>query len=98
METTGIPNNLELQRILSACYDYWQTEPLPPQKRAVCYSWVKRRYCARFGEGFHPSRLRQLARLGFLEKEGVSRGGSRRYYRIIDPVRLAALLRECSLS
>jgi hypothetical protein len=38
METKGIPNNLELQRILSACYDYWQTEPLPPEKRAVCYS------------------------------------------------------------
>ena len=64
----------KLQRVLGSCYEYWNTELLPPEERAVCYSWVERLHRDRFGEGFHPSRLAELARLGFLEKEGVSRG------------------------
>lgn len=90
--------DLKLRRIHCACYGYWETEPLPPDKRAICYTWVLRRYKARFGGHFHPSRLERLARLGFLEKDDTSRSGSRRYYRVVDPGRLVGLLREWSLN
>ena len=71
-------NDPEMQRILLACLDCGQP--------VVCYSSVARRYEARFGGTFHPSRLQQLERLGVLAKDGdTSRGGGRRYYRIIAP-------------
>ena len=88
----------ELQRILWACLAYWNTEPNPPDKRAVCYSWVARWYKDRFGETFHQSRLEQLARLGLLTKADTSRGGSRRYYQISDPAQVAEILKGCNLN
>src|ERR1700730_1661599 len=87
----------ELHRILWACLTYWNTEPNPIDDRAVCYSWVARCYQDRFGETFHPARLQQLARLGYLAKDDTSRGRNRRYYRINDPTRLAELLNACDL-
>lgn len=64
----------ELRRVLWACLDYGQP--------VICFSWVVRRYKAKFGGTFPPSRLRELERLGVLAKDGdPSRG--RRYYRII---------------
>lgn len=96
--TTEVIEDLELRRILSACYGYWEKEQLPAEKRALCYTWVHNVFKARFGGGFHQSRLEHLARLGFLEKDDTSRGGSRRYYRIVDPDRLATLLRDWSLN
>ncbi len=89
-------NNAELQRILVACLDYWNTEPVAPAERFVCYKWVLRRYQARFGGTFHQSRLVELERLGVLAKHGESsRGGDKKYYRIINPVGLAERL-TCS--
>ncbi len=92
-----IEDDVELQRILWACYKYWEGESLPVQERAVCYSWVSKVYEGRFGTGFHPPRLRQLAKLGFLERKEVSRGGGRRYYKIVEPDRVADLLRQWKL-
>ena len=78
-------NDPELQRILLACLDYGNTQGAP--QPVICYSWVARCYEARFGGTFHPSRLQQLERLGVLAKDGdTSRGKSRRYYKIIDPI------------
>jgi len=92
-----ILNDPELQRILLACLDYWNTEPVAPSERFVCYKWVLRCYQTRFGGTFHQSRLGQLERLGVLAKDGdTSRGGHRRYYRIIDPAGLAELLNGCN--
>jgi hypothetical protein len=88
----------ELQRVLWACFAYWDTEPNPLNKRAVCYSWVVRYYQNKFGGTFHQSRLQQLARLGLLAKDDTSRGGGRRYYRIDEPARVAELLRGCNLN
>ena len=84
----------ELQRVLWACYEYWKTEPLPPEDRLICYKWVATLYTRHFGRGFHQSCLRRLAELGFLAQEDTSRGGHRRYYRLVDPSRVAQLLRE----
>ncbi len=80
-------NDPELQRIFLACLDYGTTQHTP--QPLICYSWVARCYEARFGGTFHQSRLGELERLGVLAKDGdTSRGGSRRYYRIIEPIEL----------
>jgi hypothetical protein len=97
MKANEIENNLELQRVLWACYKYWQGEPLPPHERAICYSWVIGPYEERFGARFHQSRLRRLTELGFLKKDDTSGGGRRRYYKIIDPDRVDDLLRKWNL-
>ena len=95
MSVNEIENDLELQRVLWACYEYWKNEPLPVSKRAICYSWIVKRYEKRFGTRFHQSRLRRLAELGFLVPEDdPSRGGHRRYYKISDPNRVYELLRK----
>lgn len=81
-------NDADLQRILAACLDCGNTQCVP--QPIVCFSWVARRYQARFGGTFHQSRLGRLERLGVLAKDGdTSRGGHRRYYRIIDPAAIA---------
>ena len=98
MRVNEIENDPELQRVLWACYKYWQGESLPPHKRAICYSWVRRLYENRFGTKFHQSRLRRLAKLGFLKQDVASRGGNRRYYKIIDPDRVDDLLRKWNLN
>jgi hypothetical protein len=82
------------RRVLWACYEHWKATAVSADQRSVCYRWIIRPYADRFGTRFHPSRLAHLARLGWLAKEDSSRGGSRRYYRIADPARLADLLRE----
>ncbi len=91
-------NDPELQRVLWACLTHWNTEQIPFHERAICYSWVARRYKTRFGETFHRSKLQQLARLGLLTKDDTSRGGNRRYYRINDPAQLAEFLKGCNLN
>ena len=98
MKVNEIENDLELQRVLWACYKYWQSESLPPHKRAICYSWVIGPYEDRFGTRFHQSRLRRLTKLGFLERDVASRGGSRRYYKIVDPNRVDDLLQKWDLT
>lgn len=86
-----ILNDPELQRVLVACLDYGNP--------VICFSWVARRYEARFGKTFHQSRLAELARLGVLAKDGdTSRGGDRRYYRILDSAGLSELLKGCNLN
>src|SRR5260370_35614946 len=90
--------DLNLQRVLWACLAYWNTEPNPPDKRAVCYSWVARWYKDRFGGTFHQSRLEQLARMGLLTKADTSRGWNRRYYQISDPQRLGQSLKKWNLN
>jgi len=97
MRVEEIENNPELQRVLWACYKYWQGESLPPRERVICYGWILRLYEDKFGVRFHQSRLGQLAKLGFLEQADTSRGGRRRYYKIVDPDRVDALLRKWNL-
>lgn len=97
MEVNRIENDPELQRVLWACYKYWQSETLPPDKRAICYSWVVRLCQDRFGTRFHQSKLRRLAKLGFLQEDDASRSGHRRYYKMIDPDRVAELLQDWTL-
>jgi DNA-binding XRE family transcriptional regulator len=89
--------SLELQRILWACFTYWNSEPNPVDERVFCYSWIIWLYKAKFGETFNQIKLHQLARLGLLAKDNTSRCGTRRYYRINDPVQLAQFLKGCRL-
>ena len=97
MRTHDLENDSELQRVLWACYSYWQTEPLPPEDRVICHKWVLGRFRSRFSVGFHQSRLNALSELGLLTKHDTSRGGNRRYYTIQEPKGLEALLRKWSL-
>ena len=98
MRVNEIENDLELQRVLWACYTYWQGEALPPHERTICYSWVRRLYEDRFGAKFHQSKLGRLAKLGFLKKGDTARSGNRRYYKIADPNRVDDLLRKWNLT
>lgn len=88
----------ELQQVLWACYEYWQGETSLPHERAICYSWVVGVYEGRFGTKFHQSKLRRLVKLGFLKEDDTSRGGHRRYYKIVEPDQVAGLLRKWNLS
>ena len=97
MTTEELETNLELQRVLWACYKYWITEVLPVEQRVVCYTWVLKAYRARFGGAFPRSGLERLARLGLLEKAESARGGKRRYYRISNPDQLSGLLAKWGL-
>lgn len=97
MTVNEIEKAPELQQVLWACYKYWQSESLPPDERAICYSWVVRLYQDRFGVRFHQYKLRRLTELGFLKEDDTSRGGHRRYYKILDPNRVADLLVKWSL-
>ena len=97
MRVNEIESNVELQQVLWACYKYWQGESLPPHERVICYSWVVRLYEDKFGTGFHQSKLRRLASLGFLQQDDTSRGGNRRYYKIVDPNKVASLLKKWKL-
>lgn len=97
MRIDEIKNDSELQRVLWACYRYWQDEQLPPEEKVICYEWVIICFEKKFGAKFHQSRLRHLAELGFLEICDTSRGGRRRYYKIINPDRVGDLLRKWNL-
>ncbi len=97
MKPDRIENNPELQRVLWACYKYWQGETEPPHERTICYDWVAKPYKERFGGTFHQSRLRYLTELGFLKGDDTARGGHRRYYKIIDPKQVEDLLMKCGL-
>jgi hypothetical protein len=72
----------ELQRVLGFCHECWEAQTGPSDQRVVCYRWLERRYREAFGCTFHPTKLQQLTRLGFLERAEVVRGGARRYYRL----------------
>ena len=98
MNASEIESDAELQRVLWACYKYWQGESSPPQDRVICYSWVIGPYRERFGTDFHQSRLYLLTKLGFLKQDDTARGGNRRYYKIISPSRVADLLTKWKLS
>lgn len=87
----------ELRHVLWACHHYWQGESLSPDQRVICYTWVRKPYEDRFGVSFHPSRLARLAKLGFLAKDDTARGGSRRYYKLVDPVHTQERLAEWGL-
>jgi len=98
MGANDIEVDLELQRILWACLQYWHGESLPPHDRIICYKWVLGTYENRFGTEFHQSGLRRLTKLGFLKQDDTSRGGHRRYYKIVDPDRVAGLLSNWNLN
>src|SRR5262249_45820475 len=91
-------NDLELLRVLQACYENWSRESVPPEQRAVCHSWVAGPYEKLFGSTFHQGRFRTLARMGFLKEDYTSRGGHRRYYTIPDPGRVAELVKGVPVS
>lgn len=98
METIEIENNTELQRILWACYEYWRKESLSTHEKSICYAWIVRVYEEKFGVKFHHSALQKLVKFGFLQPDETSRGGNRRYYRIVNPDRIRRLLHKFGLN
>lgn len=98
MRVDELEKDSELQQVLWACYEYGQGEKPRPLERVICYSWVVRIYEDRFGTKFHHSKLRRLAKLGFLKKDDTSRGGRRRYYKMVEPGHVADLLRKWNMN
>lgn len=97
MNAKDIENDRELQQVLWACYDFWEASQRPIHEREIFYGWIRRRYEERFGTGFHQSKLRQLASLGYLERRDTARGGSRRYYRLANPAQTREFLTRWGL-
>jgi hypothetical protein len=97
MNEEALRNDPELQRVLWACLECWLIEPVAPEQREVCHSWVSGPYERRFGGTFHQSRLRRLAELGFLRQGDTARSGNRRYYAIVSPEQVAELLTALGL-
>ncbi len=98
MEAIEIENNMELQRILWACYEYWRKESLAPHERSICYTWVVKVYRGKFGTKFHQAALRRLVKLGFLQPDKTSQSGNRRYYRIVNPTQIGSLLQKFDIN
>ena len=87
--------DLGLQRVLWACYEYWQGEKeLPTTERVICFSWVVKLHEKKFGTRFHQSKLQQLEKLGYLNRDDTARGGNRRYYTIVDPGEVDEFLKQ----
>jgi hypothetical protein len=86
----------ELRQILWAWHTYLQT--VSRGNGALCYSWVVKTFEGRFGCRFHQSQLARLVEQGFLETEDNARGGSRRYYTMVNPDQVADLLVEWGLA
>jgi hypothetical protein len=86
----------ELRQVLWACHRCYATAP-PNGSREICYRWIIDDYQRRFGVGFHQSRLQHLADLGYLHAGDLVRGGGRRYYALVDPPGVAALLGQWGL-
>ncbi len=97
MPINNIEADPELQRVLWACYHYCSLAPSSSQQWSICYEWALHQYEAKFHCRFKQSQLRTLARNGFLRPEETSRGGKRRYYAIVDPSKVAELLKEWHL-
>ena len=85
MSIEEIVNEKELTQILWACYEYWDNESDPVEKRVVCYDWVVKEFKSRFDRGFHESELIKLADYGILSAVDKSRGGNRVYYTLNNP-------------
>jgi hypothetical protein len=99
MKTMSLESEPELQRVLWACYKYWQDEsPKHIDDKVICYSWILDIFEKRFGSRFHQSRLQTLANFGFLQKDTTSRHGGRRYYKVIAPEQVYDLLLKWNLA
>lgn len=98
MKEINIEKSPELQRVLWACYKYWQDEsPKHIDKKVICYSWVLEVFEKRFNSGFHQSGLQALSDIGFLQKDMTSRHGGRRYYKVVDIEQIHDLLAKWKL-
>jgi len=92
MNTELLLSEPELHRVLRVCNDFLMAQPSLAESRIVCYKWLVRAFEQRFGYRFHPSRLHQLANLGYLSPEDTARGGHRRYYKLRSPEMTAIVL------
>jgi hypothetical protein len=97
MQLDEVTSDRELLQVLWACYDSWERQSGPEQRRVICYTWIVSRHRDRFGARFHQAKLSVLARTGLLEKAGVSRGGRRRYYRLPRPRVVESVLADAGL-
>ncbi len=82
----------ELYDVLWAAYEQWKKVPMPPEDRIICWEGIVEFYKARVGKTFHQGKLRSLANLGLLSPAHAVRGGGRRYYKILNPAQVEALL------
>ena len=74
----------ELKNILYICLNYSKKQTTDNTEADFCFHWLKDTYIAKFGNTFHQSKLRLLARMGYLVPLDTSRKGKRKYYRIAD--------------
>ncbi|MGB7537853.1 MAG: hypothetical protein WBM17_04880 [Anaerolineales bacterium] len=85
MSIDAIVNEKELKQVLWACYNYWDNESKPVDKRVICYAWVAKEYKNRYDAGFDESDLEKLADQGILTAVEKSRGDNKNYYKLNNP-------------
>jgi hypothetical protein len=85
MGIEAIVNEKELKQVLWACYNYWDNESKPVDKRVICYAWAAKEFKNRYDKAFNESDLDKLAELGILAAVEKSRGDNKKYYRLNNP-------------
>lgn len=85
MAIDAIANEKELKQVLWACYNFWDNESKPVDKREICYAWVKKEFKKRFDREFDQSELTRLADHGILSATEKSRGSNRVFYCLNNP-------------
>lgn len=69
----------ELEQVLNVCREYGKGS-----QGMICYKWISKTYLDKYKTSFHQSLLHRLAKLGYLTVENAVRGGTRRYYTVVE--------------
>lgn len=85
MSIEAIANEKELKQVLWACYNYWDNESKPVEKREICYAWVNKEYKKRYDKEFNESELTRLADHGIISATDKTRGSNRVFYTLTNP-------------
>ena len=85
MSIQEIVNEKELKRVLWACYNYWDNESKPIDKRVICYTWVLKEFKNRYDKVFDESEIIKLANHGILVEVDKSRDKNQIYYKLNNP-------------
>jgi hypothetical protein len=83
----------DLVDVLQYCFDFWKASDRPPEDRELCHHWLAGDYANKFGYQLHPSQLKALAKMGYLEEGDIARAGGRRYYKLPNASRVEDALK-----
>jgi hypothetical protein len=85
MSIQEIVNEKELKQVLWACYNYWDNESKPVDKRIICYKWILKEFKNRYDKEFDESEIIKLVNHGILSVVEKTRGDKQVYYKLNNP-------------